>query len=73
MSLAESDPCTGLHRLASRHWQQDSANGSRQADHREELTMTNFTSNATAALIILGLAITWLSVFGSVIAGTLGA
>jgi hypothetical protein len=73
MSLAEGDLRTGLHRLASRHWQQDSANGSPQPDHREELTMTNFTSNATAALIILGLAITSLSVFGAVIAGALGA
>ena len=35
--------------------------------------MTNFTSHATAALIILGLAITSLSVFGAVIAGALGA
>jgi hypothetical protein len=35
--------------------------------------MTNFISNATAALIILGLAITSLSVFGAVIAGALGA
>ena len=73
MSLADGDLRTGSHRLPPRHWQQDSANGSRQPDHREELTITNFTSHATAALIILGLAITWLSVFGSVIAGTLGA
>lgn len=37
--------------------------------------MTNFTSNntAAAALVILGLAFTSLSVFGAVIAGTLGA
>ena len=35
--------------------------------------MTNFMSNATAALIILALAITSLSAFGAVIAGTLGA
>ena len=48
-------------------------NGLRHPDHREEPTMTNLINNATAALIILGLAITSLSMFGAVIAGALGA
>jgi hypothetical protein len=73
MSLADGDLRTGSHRLPPGHWQQDSANGSPQPDHRKELTMTNLISNATAALIILGLAVTSLSVFGAVIAGALGA
>ena len=73
MSLTDGDFRTRPRRLCSRHWQQAGANGSRQPDHPEEPTMTNFIRNATAALVVLGCAITSMSMSGAVIAGALGA
>ena len=73
MSLPGGDFRTRPHHLPCRHWQQASANGSRQPDHPEEPTMTNFISNATAALVVAAYGIASMTMYGAVIAGALGA
>ncbi len=68
MSLPDGDLRTRPRRLSP-----DTGNRPSQPDHPEESTMTNFISNATAALVVIAYGIASMSMFGAVIAGALGA
>jgi len=71
MSLDDGDLRTGPRPCKSRHWRQ--ADAIAEAEAPKEPAMSNFINNVVSVLVVAAYGFATVSMFGALVAGSLGA